>query len=85
MRLEWALSDTRLPGLHDYLNGPQSKTPSQYIEAINSGTVVEPVVRMYLNLGFKILGLIPDCMVSDIESANYGLAMAKEIGSNGST
>ncbi|HEV7682542.1 MAG TPA: GNAT family N-acetyltransferase [Pyrinomonadaceae bacterium] len=78
--LKWALTDTRLPGLRHYLNGLQSKTPNEYVEEIISGVVAEPVVRMYLNLGFQALGLIPDCMASDLESANYGLAMAKKIG-----
>ena len=40
--------------------------------------IPEPVVQMYLNLGFKPLGLIPNSMESDIESAHYGLAMLKE-------
>lgn len=76
----WALTDTRLPGLRHYLNGAQPNTPSQYVEEIVSGAVAEPVVRMYLHLGFQVLGLIPGCMVSDLESANFGLAMAKKIG-----
>ena len=30
---------------------------------------------MYLNLGLKPIGLVPNCMRSDKESANYGLTM----------
>jgi GNAT superfamily N-acetyltransferase len=77
--LQWALTDTRIPGLNNYLEACSVATPEQYLEGIRSGTVLEPIVKMYLTLGFQVRGLIPNCMVSDVESGNYGLAMVKKI------
>lgn len=77
--LSWALTDTRVPGLSGYLRKWAFATPERYIEDVISGKVADPVVGMYLKLGFRALGLIPNCMQSDVESANYGLAMIKEI------
>lgn len=77
--LEFALTDTRLPGLASYLRGLRKATPEGYVDAIVREEIVEPAVRMYLHLGFKPLGLIADCMESDRESANYGLAMLKDL------
>jgi hypothetical protein len=77
--LRWALTDTRIPGLYGYLKQEASATPEIYIKDVMSGKVEEPVVGMYLKLGFRTLGLIPNCMQSDVESADYGLAMIKEI------
>jgi GNAT superfamily N-acetyltransferase len=77
--LRWALTDTRMPGFSEYLKRSPEATPEGYIEAVLSGRVAEPVIAMYLNLGFRVLGLIPNCMRSDVESSDYGLAMIKEI------
>lgn len=73
--LDFALTDTRLPGLARYLAQDPGHTPEGYITAILEHAVDEPVVKMYLRLGFRPLGLIAGCMKSDIESADYGLAM----------
>lgn len=77
--LAYALTDTRLPGLSRFLSEHADVGTEEYIEHILAGKVTEPVVNMYLELGFKPLGLIPNCMRSDEESANFGLAMVKEL------
>jgi len=58
---------------------PGERSPETYVDEILAGRLREPVVNMYLKLGFQPIGLIPNCMESDEESANYGLAMLKEI------
>lgn len=81
--LEFALTDTRLPGLGAFLKAQAGKPAEDYLVALRSGDHVEPVVRMYLKLGFEPLGLIPNCMASDRESADYGLAMLKRLKGDG--
>lgn len=75
--LKCALTDTRLPGLRRYLEANPPTGPEKYVEDIIAGAVSEPVVEMYLKFGFLAMGLIPNCMIADDESANYGLAMLK--------
>lgn len=77
LNLRYVLTDTRLPGLADYLKRHNITTPQEYIDAIIKDEIREPAVHMYLRLGFKPLGLIANCMESDRESADYGLAMVK--------
>ncbi|HPG41115.1 MAG TPA: GNAT family N-acetyltransferase [bacterium] len=79
LHLKYVLTDTRLPGLSSFLKSNINNLPKDYLAAIKKGEIIEPVVQMYLSLGFQALGLIPDCMKSDEESANFGLAMLKEI------
>jgi GNAT superfamily N-acetyltransferase len=79
MGLHFALTDTRLPGLARFLSEHAELGAAEYIEQILAGKVAEPVVNMYLGLGFKALGLVPDCMKSDAESAKFGLAMLKAL------
>jgi len=80
LNLDYALTDTRLPGLKQFLSEDSSRDASTYIEKIIEGKIIEPVVSMYLHLGFHPLGLIFNCMNSDIESLSFGLAMLKNIG-----
>lgn len=75
--LKCALTDTRLPGLRRYLEATPHRGPEQYLDDIIASAVSEPVVEMYLKCGFLAIGLIPNCMLADAESANYGLAMLK--------
>jgi GNAT superfamily N-acetyltransferase len=82
LNLRFALSDTRLPGLASYLAIHDGEESSDYVNAVLTRKVPEPVVRMYLRLGFEPLGLLADCMTSDRESANYGLAMLKTLNKN---
>ena len=77
--LNFALTDTRLPGLSRFLSEHAYSGAEEYIGQILAGKVAEPVVNMYLELGFKALGLVPDCMKSDAESAKFGLAMLKAL------
>lgn len=77
--LESALTDTRLPGLARYLRDHAGSAPEEYVTAVRQGVVAECVVTMYLTLGFEILGLVGQCMRSDAESANYGLAMFRRV------
>lgn len=79
LRLDYALTDARIPGFHKYLNQSAQITIDQYIREVISGKILEPVVKMYLTLGFNILGIVADCMKSDIESSNYGLALIKDL------
>jgi GNAT superfamily N-acetyltransferase len=81
--LSFALTDTRLPGLGAFLKVHADKRPEDYLAAVRRGEVIEPVVRMYLKLGFEPLGIIPNCMESDRESADYGLAMLKRLKGDG--
>lgn len=77
--LPLALTNTRLPNLGRYLQVNTYATPGDYVDGIVAGRIREPVVNMYLGLGFRPLRLIPQCMESDRESANYGLAMLKQL------
>lgn len=79
MSLAYALSDTRLPSLADYIALHPGGTPSEYVGTLLRNDLREPAVHMYRRLGFEPLGLIADCMSSDRESANFGLAMLKEL------
>ncbi len=79
LQLRYALTDTRLPGLAGYLGKCDGATPQGYIEAIVRDEIREPAVHMYLRLGFRPVGLIADCMESDEESADYGLALLKDL------
>lgn len=72
---EFALADTRLPGMAKFLAEVPTRKAEDYLEAILDAQVDEPVVKMYRNLGFEPLGLIASCMKSDEESAHYGLGM----------
>lgn len=76
-KLSYLLTDTRLPGLRRFLAENPCSGPDEYVDRIGGRGIVEPVVQMYLSLGFDILGLIANCMSSDRESADYGLAMLK--------
>lgn len=79
LKCTYALTDTRLPGLRQFcLNHPE-KGAQVYLEEILKGQRCQPVVNMYLSLGFVPCGLIPRCMESDKESAGYGLAMLKRL------
>ena len=75
--LAYALTDARLPDLSRYLGERHGATAEQYVERVLAEDVTEPIVRMYLGLGFEPLGVISESMRSDRESANYGLAMLK--------
>jgi GNAT superfamily N-acetyltransferase len=77
LKLKCALTDARLPGLSHFLEGNPNLNADDYLHRVLAAKTSEPVVMMYLELGFKPLGLLPHCMKSDIESADYGLAMAK--------
>lgn len=72
---EFAVADTRLPGMATFLAAAPTRTAECYLDAVLEGRVEEPVVRMYRSLGFEPLGLIGSCMKSDLESAHYGLGM----------
>ena len=68
-----------MPGLSRFLSEHAVSGAEEYIKQILAGKIAEPVVNMYLGLGFKALGLVPDCMESDAESAKFGLAMVKTL------
>ncbi|TPG35032.1 GNAT family N-acetyltransferase [Mycolicibacterium hodleri] len=72
---DFALADTRLPGMARFLAEDPGRTAQDYLDAVLDDRVHDPVVRMYRNLGLEPLGLIASCMKSDVESAHYGLGM----------
>ncbi len=77
--LKLVLTDTRLPGLASFLVKNRGATADTYVGQVLSGQVFEPVVAMYQQLGFKALGIIVQCMESDVESADHGLAMINSL------
>lgn len=78
LKLRCAFTDARLPGLSKFLEETPSSNACDYLRRVLAAAISEPVVMMYLELGFKQLGLLPHCMKSDKESADYGLAMTKD-------
>ncbi|WP_455218147.1 GNAT family N-acetyltransferase, partial [Kaarinaea lacus] len=64
----------RLPTLHKRIK--KYETVENYIDAVRSKKVRDPVLSFQLHNGFEILGIIPDYLSADHQSLGYGIHLA---------